>query len=393
MTGSVELAAATGAEILTADAWLNIKFGRPVKDGEEFNIGRLKIKAIHTPGHTPGHMSYLLYDTDGNPWMVFSGDALFAGDVGRTDFLGADRLEEMTGNLYDTIFEKLLPLGDHIIMCPAHGPGSVCGAAISDREWTTLGIERRHNPRLRHRDKADFIKTGTILERSPYFRRMEQLNVEGPRVLHGVPSISPLNPAEFEKAVSQGAVVLDARTELEYGSSHIPGAVFVADYAVPVYAGWFLPYDKPILLVADIAETDSLIRKLLRIGYDNVAGILGQGMPAWQMAGKTVANIAMPQASAVCETLKSGDDDIFLLDVRKPKEIKNGKALPGAVNIDLTQLNERAGELPRDKEIYVFCSSGNRAMMGASLLERLGFEKLSVPLGGIKGLRARCPKI
>ena len=392
VTGSPELAAATGAEIFTADAMLGIKHGRPAKDGEVFRIGRLRIKAILTPGHTPGHMSYLLDDPEGNPWILFSGDALFAGDVGRTDFLGADMLDEMTGKLYDTIFEKILPLGDHIILCPAHGPGSVCGAAISEREWTTIGIERLHNHRLQYTDREAFVKTGAMLERSPYFLKMEELNVHGPELLGGVPHVNSLNVDEFDKAIAQGAVVLDTRSYVEYGSGHIPGAIFVPEYAVPVYAGWWLPYDKPILLVVEADKIDSVVRKLLRIGYDNVTGVLGQGMSSWQTAGKPISKIKLPSAHEACTVIESDSDEFLLVDVRKPSEVEKGGAVPGALNISLTELNQRTGELPRDKEIYTLCGSGTRAMMGASVLKRAGFDSLSVPLGGIKGLRSVCSK-
>jgi len=392
VTGSPELAAATGAEIFTADAQLNIRHGRPVKDGEEFMIGRLKIKAIHTPGHTPGHMSYLLHDTEGIPWILFSGDSLFAGDVGRTDFLGADMLEEMTGEMYDTIFERILPLGDHIILCPAHGPGSVCGAAISEREWTTIGIERMNNPRLQFSDREAFIMSGKMLERSPYFRKMEELNVEGPDILGGVPFVNSVSPGEFEKMICDGGVVLDTRSEVEYGSGHIPGAVYVPDFAISVYAGWWLSYDKPVLLVADADKIEDVTRRLVRIGYDNIAAVLGQGMLSWQKLGKPTASIKMPSPVETCEVFKSSQE-VFVLDVRKPSEVEKGGTLPGAVNINLTELNSHTEEIPRDKEIYVFCGSGTRAMMGASVLERFGFERLSVTIGGIKGLKAVCPDL
>lgn len=392
VTGSVELAALTDAEILHADAQLEYGFGRPVSDREVIKIGRLKVEAIHTPGHTPGHMSYLLYDTDQNPWIVFSGDALFAGDVGRTDFLGAQKLDEMTAKLYDSIFERLLPLGDHIILCPAHGSGSVCGAGISERQLTTLGMERRYNPKLQFTDKESFVKTGQMLDRSPYFLKMEQLNVEGPPILNGPPNVYPLSVAEFEQAIADGAVVLDTRKEIEYGASHIPGAVFVPNPAVPVYAGWFLGYDKPVLLVEDADAVQTLVRKLVRIGFDNIGGVLKEGMFSWQMSGKPLASIGMPAPIDVCDQVLDGADDIFLLDVRKPEEVKQGSAVEGALNISLTALVDRLNELPRDKDIYVLCGSGTRAMMGASLLKRNGFERVVVPLGGIKGLKAACPE-
>ncbi|MBU1750692.1 MAG: MBL fold metallo-hydrolase, partial [Chloroflexi bacterium] len=164
--GSPELAARTGAAIWHADAQWDYQYGQPVQDGQTWPVGRLKVQAIHTPGHTPGHMSYLLHDPDGAPWVVFTGDALFAGDVGRVDLLGMDRAAEMAGRLYDTLFGRLLPLGDQVIVCPAHGAGSVCGTAIAERLWTTVGLERRLNPSLQHTDRAGFVaQTARELER------------------------------------------------------------------------------------------------------------------------------------------------------------------------------------------------------------------------------------
>ena len=184
VSGSVELASITGAEIWHADAQWNYRYGRPVYDGQDWRIGHLKVRALLSPGHTPGMMSYLLHDDKDAPWVLFSGDALFAGDVGRVDFMGSDRLVEMAALLHRTLFEKLLPLGDGIIVCPAHGPGSVCAPAISDRVWTTIGLERCHNPKLLLRESHEFVAaTAKDLEKPPYFSQMERLNLDGPPLL------------------------------------------------------------------------------------------------------------------------------------------------------------------------------------------------------------------
>jgi len=154
VVGSVELSSRTGAEIWHADGQLDYRYGEAIEDGMTMRIGRFKLEAISTPGHTPGSMSYLLRDAGGDPWVVFTGDALFAGDLGRVDLLGMDRVEEMARQLYDSVFEKLLPLGDEVIACPAHGAGSVCAASIADRKWTTLGIERNRKPKLQVKEVA-----------------------------------------------------------------------------------------------------------------------------------------------------------------------------------------------------------------------------------------------
>jgi len=390
VTGSVELAALTGAQILHADGQLNIAFGSPAKDGDIIQVGRLKLRALHTPGHTPGHMSYLLYDPDGNPWIVFTGDALFAGDVGRTDFLGEDKLAEMTGLLYDTVFNKLLPLGDQVIVCPAHGAGSVCGAEIAERQWTTIGLERLHNSRLRFNTKEEFIKTGQMLDRSPYFRKMEVLNVDGPPLLHHLPVPQPLSASEFATAMPD-SVVLDTRSEEEFGACHIPGSVFVPREQVPIYAGWFLPYDKPILLVTDPEDSEPVIRMLVRMGYDNIAGILSMGISSWQMSGRPVDSVGMISGQQFCRIMEDEwDQDNLLLDVRAPEEIAKGGAVAGAVNIKVTSLEGEIDSLPKDKEIIILCGSDRRSMVAAGILKRHGFERLSVIMGGIKGWRAAC---
>ncbi len=186
VAGSRELAELTGAEIWHADSELDYSYGSPVRDGQIWEAGSLKVQAIATPGHTPGSMSYLLHDQEGHPWICFTGDCLFAGDAGRVDLMGMDKAEEMAGMLYSSIFSRLLPLGDGVLVCPAHGPGSVCGSGITARTITTMGLERKHNPRLQHDNRRAFIETMVEeQERPPYFRKMEKLNLEGPPLLGG----------------------------------------------------------------------------------------------------------------------------------------------------------------------------------------------------------------
>lgn len=390
VTGSVELAAVTGAQVLHADWQLDYAFGRPVMDGDSIPVGRFKLEALHTPGHTPGHMSYLLRDIDGYPWIAFTGDALFAGEVGRSDFLGADKLTEMTGLLYDSIFNKLLPLGDQVIVCPAHGAGSVCGAGIAERQWTTIGLERLYNPKLAFTDREEFIKTGKMLDRSPYFRKMEELNVKGPVVLNKLPVPQPLSPGEFAAAMPE-AVVLDARSEEEFGAGHIPGSLFVPPMLVPIFLGWFFTYDKPILLVADPRDCEGLVRKLIRMGYDAVAGTLNGGMPAWQSSGRPAASVKMIGSRQLCGIIGAEQDQgIVLLDIRTPEEIAKGGAVPGALNIKINDLRDNLDVLSKDKEIVILCGSGRRSMVAASLLKMEGFERLCVPLGGVAGWKAAC---
>jgi len=303
VVGSVELAARTGAEIWYADAQLDYQYGQPAQDSQTWKIGQLKLQAISTPGHTPGSMSYLLHDPDGIPWMVFTGDALFAGDLGRVDLPGLDRMEEMANLLYDSLFHKLLPLGDGIIVYPGHGAGSVCGAAISKRAWTTIVIERRHNPKLQYTDKTEFVaQIARELERAPYFRQMERLNVEGSPILGSLPNPMPLSPKEFSEQ-ARDAIVLDTRMEVGFGAAHVPGAVSIWLKGVPSFAGWFLPYDRPILLVNDTDNSEQAVRSLVRMGYDNIAGHLPGQMHAWHGAGLESDSIRMVAVQELCHLL------------------------------------------------------------------------------------------
>ena len=236
VVGSVELAARTGAAVWHADAELPYAYGRPAEDGQTWEIGGHVLQAISTPGHTPGSTSYLLRDPAGFPWVVFTGDTLFAGDVGRVDLPGLDIMAEMANAQYDSLFDKLLPLGDEVIVCPGHGAGSVCGAGIVDRAWTTLGIERKHNPKLRFVDRAEFVeRIGVALDRPPYFRRTEVLNLEG-APLSSLPLPAPLAPARYAE-VARDSIVLDTRSEYSYCATSVPGSIFVWSSGVPSYAG------------------------------------------------------------------------------------------------------------------------------------------------------------
>jgi hydroxyacylglutathione hydrolase len=389
--GSVELAKRTGAEIWHADPQLDYRYGQAAREGQEWRVGGLKLKAIHSPGHTPGSMSYLLHDPGGNPWIVFTGDALFAGDVGRVDLLGVDRAQEMAGQLYETIFGKLLPLGDEVIVCPAHGPGSVCGSEIAQRPWTTIGIERKHNPRLQHTDRADFTAdVAKELERPPYFEKMEVLNLEGAPVLGALPAPPPLSADEFA-AAARDAVVVDTRSETAFSGAHVPGSLSMWLGGLPSFAGWFLGYQRPILLVNETDDPTPAVRYLVRLGYDNIAGCLAGGMLSWHMAGRECAAVSTVTVHALCGLLDSKEKP-RILDVRSADELEKEGRIAQAQHIHITQLPEHLEDVPRDRTVYVFCGSGLRSMTAASLLQRAGHNDVVVVLGGLAGWKSiTCP--
>ncbi len=378
--GSCELQAKTGADVWHAEKDMDYGYGEPAEEGKTWNIGRLKLEAIHTPGHTLGSMSYLLYDPDGEPWIIFSGDALFAGDVGRVDFYGAERLKEMSDKLYDSIFNKILPLGDGVIICPAHGAGSVCGESIAEREWTTIGIERERNLKLQVSGASEFAdKVAEMREYPPYFARMEKMNLEGPELLDE--GIKYMDTDEFEEKI-EGAVILDTRPELAFGAAHVPGAISIWLNGVPSFAGWFLPYDKPILLVSDDVPKAAIYLK--RMGYDNVKGALSGGMLSWHMSGRKSVSVNTLTVQKLCGMLDMGKEP-WILDVRGIGELKNEGEIEDAHNIHVTQMHKKMEDIPMDREIYIFCGSGLRSMTAASLLKRDGWKNLNVVLGGVKG--------
>ena len=391
--GSVELAHRTGAEIWHADGQLNYVYGRAVEDEQTWRVGRLELEAIHSPGHTPGSMSYLLRDPDGAPWVVFTGDALFAGDVGRVDLLGVDRMEEMAGLLYDTLFNKLLALPDGVIVCPAHGSGSVCGTSIAERIWTSIGLERRLNPKLQYKTQDDFVAhVGHVLERPPYFRRMEQWNLEGAPILGALPVPAPLKPDEFSAGAQEAeAVVLDTRMELGFGAAHAPDALSIWLGGLASFAGWFLPYDVPLLLVNETEDPTEVVRRLIRLGYDDLVGALKGGMLSWHTAGRRSQSISTMTVQELCHHLDE-KESMWILDVRSEEELAGEGEIPDAHHIHVTQLPAHLSDVPRDRPIYVFCGSGLRSMIGASLLQREGWEDLTVILGGLAGWHSTaCP--
>ncbi|MDH4209462.1 MAG: rhodanese-like domain-containing protein, partial [Anaerolineae bacterium] len=331
------------------------------------------------------------HDPGGEPWVVFTGDVLFAGDVGRVDLLGMDRAEELAGQLHHTLFGKLLALGDGVMVCPAHGAGSACGTAIAERLWTSIGLERRLNPRLQLASVREFVTSvAHELERPPYFRRMEEWNLAGPPVLGTLPLPRPLEPGEFARR-SEEALVVDTRSELGFASAHVPGSLFIWLGRLPGFAGWFLPYDRPLLLVSETENPEQATRLLLRLGYDHLAGYLAGGMLAWHTAGLESSSLRTVTVQQLCHLLDEGQET-SILDVRSQEELETVGRIPGAQHIHITLLPQHLTEVPRDKTVYIFCGSDLRSTIAASLLQQAGWEDLVVVLGGIAAWNSiTCP--
>ncbi len=393
LVGSLELKKKTGADLYHADASLDYQYGQAIEEGQRFKFGRLYLEALHTPGHTPGSRSYVLYGYEEEPLMVFTGDVLFAGDVGRVDFLGEDKLEETASALYDSIFNKIFPLGDEVIICPAHGAGSVCASAIADREWTTIGIEKKLNPKLQVDDKEEFIeKVAKMLEYNPYFKKMEEENLAGAAPLSEYAKPAALTPEEFANIKeSENAIVIDTRMEVSFATAHVEGSLSIWKDNLTSFTGWFAPLDEPILLVTEGDYPKEEIKHLYRIGYDDIRGYLGGGIIKWHMAGKKSSSINTVTVDKLCNII-DGSEEYFILDVRAEDEVEEEGEIKDATNIHLTQLPDNLAALPKDKPIYIFCGSGIRSMTAASVLKNKGFANLNVVLGGLMGWSSTaCP--
>lgn len=394
LIGSVELAGMTGAEILHGNR-LDFAYGAPVSEGDRFRAGDLELRILETPGHTDESISIVFADLGFSeaPVGVFTGDALFIGDVGRTDFF-PERAEEVAGLLYDSLFEHILPLGDHVVLYPAHGAGSVCGAGMADREVSTLGYERRFNPALQVASMKEFVeqKLRERHDKPPYFQRMERLNRDGSAPpVHTPSAVPPLGADRFDQHASSGACILDVRSAEAMGGALIPGSLGIPLDMVPAFAGWHLPYDRDILLVVqEPEEVDTAVRFLLRLGYDDVAGYLHEGLHGWETSGRAYETIPSIHARELVERIERREDFV-LLDVRKASEYEAGH-LPGAVHVYVGELPNRLDRIPRDRPVVTFCGSGKRAVIAATILKRSGFDRVENCLGSMAACAAAgCP--
>jgi len=394
--GSRDLSRMTGARIYHG-RHLDFCYGQPAVEGDIFELGNLRLKVLETPGHTFESISLAVMDKrfGDDVVAVFTGDALFVGDVGRTDFF-PDRAQEVAGMLYDSLFDKLLPLGDQVILLPAHGAGSVCGENMADREFSTIGIERRTNPMLidTNRDKFIAAKLKEKHDQPPYFKRMEIWNQKGvaPSFLK-LSSPKALSADLFETEVEQGARILDVRSPEAIGGALIPQSIGIPLGMVPAFAGWFLEHDKNIVLVVNgYEQAKTAFQYLIRIGYDQIVGYLDEGLHGWEISGRNYQTIPAILTSKVIEWIDT-KKDFTLLDVRKAKEFKSGH-MPDAIHIYLGELPDNFDQIPSGKPVVTFCGSGQRAVIAATLLTRAGIMDVHCCLGSMAACSAlECPVI
>jgi hydroxyacylglutathione hydrolase len=383
VVGSRELQSLTNAQICHSKA-LAFKYGEHnLEDGEILNVGNLKIEALHTPGHTDESICYLVSNPEKStkPLMAFTGDTLFVGAVGRTDLQGKQAQPKQAEKLYQSLHEKLLPLGDGVIVYPAHGYGSLCGSGIDERNFSTLGYERETNLYL-SLDVDAFVQRAleTELLVPPYFTKMESYNLTGAPKLRGLSLPKALSVSEFESQMAEAeSTIVDTRLPYAFSGSHISGALNILIGGTAVYPGWILGYDERVLLVMERgSDLKRILKHFWRLGFDNIYGYLCKGMGEWQRQGKPISNIGTLSASALKDKLER----YVVLDVREPSEWHEEGTIEGAERIFLGDLPDKVGSLAKNKRFAVTCSVGDRASIAASILKRKGFEVSNV-LGGM----------
>lgn len=394
VSGHVDLAQKTGATIVygpTAETGFKSYIA---KDGEEFKIGKITIRVLHTPGHTPESTTYLCLDEHGKPYCIFTGDTLFIGDVGRPDLAqkSADTTAEaMAGNLYDSLRNKIMPLPDDVIVYPAHGAGSACGKNMSKETFDTLGNQKKTNYALFDISKEDFIKelTTGILPPPQYFPKNAKMNKEGIDAIDEIyeRGLNALNPDEFEaEANASGALILDVRSPQAFAEGFIPNSIFIGldGQFAPWVGALITDLKQPILLVVDEGREEEAVKRLARVGYDYTIGYLQGGMTAWRNSGKEIDQIKTIEAA---DFKSMANQDVHVLDVRKPGEY-DAEHLEFTLSRPLDFINDWTNEFDKQQPYYLHCAGGYRSMISASILKSRGYEELININGGFAALKA-----
>ena len=391
VSGHLDLAKKTGAKIIYGPSAQTGYEKYEAKDGEEFQLGKIKIKVLHTPGHTPESTTYLLLNENGKEHAIFSGDTLFIGDVGRPDLAqkatGLTQ-EDLAGWLYDSLRGKIMTLPDDVIVYPAHGAGSACGKNMSKETWDTLGNQKATNYALRaDMTRDEFIKEVTTGLQPPpqYFSKNAAMNKQGYESIDVVMERGTLalSPEKFEEMVNlENALILDVRHQDEFHKGFVPNSIFIGlDGQFAPWVGALIPdLMQPLAIIAPEGREVETVKRLARVGYDNCIGYLDGGFEAWQKAGKEVDTIESISADAL-EKIWKAEKDTHILDVRKPGEWTS-EHVEGAQHLPLDYMNNHMQEINRNDTYYIHCRSGYRSMIAASILKSRGFENVIDIAGG-----------
>jgi hydroxyacylglutathione hydrolase len=400
VSGARELAQRTNAQLLLSDegdaewkyAFARDAGARLLKDGDHFMVGNIRLDVVHTPGHTPEHVSFLVTDTPAGagPWGILTGDFVFVGDVGRPDLLekaaGVKGTMEAGAHTLFHSLERFRALPDHVQVWPGHGAGSACGKALGAIASSTVGYEKIANWGVATTDEAEFVRMVLAGQPEPprYFAQMKRINKVGPRVLDAFPRPAHLGASALDALLGAGEMIVDTRPAAAFAAGHVPGTLNIPlDANFTTWAGWLLPYDRDVYLLVDEAQGQSVadaVRDLATIGLDRVAGVLGvDALAAWTAAGHPLAMVAQRTAAEVAELLAGGDATV--IDVRGRAEWEAGH-LPGVPNIPVGYLADRFDELPTDRPVVVYCQGGARSAIAASVLQARGLAHVVNLVGG-----------
>lgn len=396
ISGHRELAARTGAEIIFGEKAGATFPHRAAKDGDELTIGRVKLRVMETPGHTPESICILVTDTEAagegfthpGPQKVLTGDTLFVGDVGRPDLAGGKGYtpQMMAAMMYQSLHEKLLKLDDAVEVYPAHGAGSMCGKNLSTDTSSTIGQQRKFNYALQPMTKDQFVKmmTTDLPEAPAYFAKDAEINRLGATPLNELPRLSPLSAAQVLDLANLGCVILDVRAAAEFGAGHVPGSLNIGlGGQFASWAGCLISLTSEIVIVAESEEKISEAQmRLARVGLEKIRGYLAGGIYAWDQAGLEVATVPQISVSELKELIDA-QSDLQIIDVRRPAEYQSGHA-PGAITAPLAKLRENlwSHNLNASQTTAVICAGGYRSSAATSILQQVGFTNLLNVTGG-----------
>ena len=388
VSGHVELAHKTGARIVYGpDAHCGFDC-YSAQDGEEFKVGDLTIRVLHTPGHTLESSTYLLLDETGKEYCIFSGDTLFIGDVGRPDLaIKSDlTIHDLAGMMYDSLHSKILPLPDHIIVYPAHGAGSACGKNLSKDTFDTLGHQKEVNYALQPQSREAFIKAVTdgLAPAPAYFPLNAMMNKKGAKGLDEINEVAMkgYSPKEFEEAaLLSEALILDTRAPQTFAKGFVPGSINIGldGQFAPWVGALITDIEQPIMLVCDEGREEETVMRLARVGYDHTLGYLAGGTAAWEAAGKPLDKVESITATDFAE--KRYSKDLHILDIRRPGEYEAAH-IASVPNKPLDYLNDWMGDLEPEQTYYIHCAGGYRSMIAASILKARGYDHVIDIAGG-----------
>jgi glyoxylase-like metal-dependent hydrolase (beta-lactamase superfamily II)/rhodanese-related sulfurtransferase len=390
VSGHLDLAKQTGAKLIFGPTASPNYSSYIAEDGERFELGKIEIQVLHTPGHTMESSTYLLIDENGKDHAVFTGDTLFIGDVGRPDLAVKSDLtkEDLAALLYESLQNKILPLADEVVVYPAHGAGSQCGKNLSSETVSTIGEQRKFNYALQPMTKDQFVEVVTegIADPPAYFPENARINREGYQNIDEVlkRNLNPLALEKFEEAINKGALVLDTRHENLFEKGSLKYSVNIplnGQYAV--WVGSLIPIDREIVLITEPGKEHESVLRLARVGFEKVLGYLEGGVETWEKSGKAVQTVTSIEPEEMLEYADSGYE---ILDVRRSTEAET-EHVSGAINISLVDLENRLEELDKDGKYLVHCAGGYRSMIAASILTNSGFKNLINIHGGFSKIK------